>query len=351
MTADVVVYTALFGRYEQLNEQPVAASSDLPFVCFTDDPTLVSDSWDVRVVEPAFAADPVRSARRLKILGPPLDPSPTTTLWIDNSVVLTRPPELLLADWLADADFAAPLHSFRSRVVDEFEAVLHDERDDPARVNEQLSHYLASCPDVLEAPPLWTALLARRRNPAVEQMAEVWYQHVLRYSRRDQLSVQAAMASVAGLRLRSVPIDNLVSDLHRWPVTSARRQNDALRNPVDALRPLAARVRLLELTLDDTRQAAARAERSLEAVRDQSQGLLAATAAREAQLVHLEAQAAQLHEQLGHLDAELASVRASETWRAGRVVVRALWPVRRLLVRDGRGTAPSRPSNRSNHHQ
>jgi hypothetical protein len=306
---------------------------------------LVSDSWDVRLVEPAFAGDPVRSARRLKILGPPLEPSPTTTLWIDNSVVLTTPPELLLADWLDDADFAAPLHSFRARVVDEFEAVLHDERDDPARVNEQLSHYLEACPAVLELAPLWTALLARRRTPAVERMADVWYEHVLRYSRRDQLSVQAAMTHVPGLRPRMVAIDNLVSDVHRWPVTSDRRQHDALRNPVDALRPLAARVRLLELTLEDTRRAEARAEHALEAVRDQSQGLLAATSAREELIVHLEAQAAQLHQQLEHLEAELASVRASETWRAGRVVVRALWPVRRLLVRDGRGTERSRPSN------
>lgn len=345
MTRDAVVYTALFGRYEQLNEQPVAASSDLAFVCFTDDPALVSDSWDVRVVAPALPADPVRSARRLKILGPPLEPRPTTTLWIDNSVVLTSPPELLLADWLDDADFAAPLHSFRARVVDEFEAVLHDERDDPGRVNEQLSHYLESCPDVLELAPLWTAMVARRHTPAVEQMDDVWYQHILRYSRRDQLSVRVAMAQAAGLRSRAIPIDNIASHLHRWPVTFDRRQSDRVRNPVDALRPLAARIRLLELTLEDTRQASARAEHALDAVRDQSQGLLAATVVREDQLVRLEARAAQLHERVSHLEAELAMMRTSETWRAGRVVVGALWPVRWLLKRDGQGMASSRPSD------
>ena len=36
------VYTALMGNYEQLNEQPLAASSAFDFICFNDDPHLVS---------------------------------------------------------------------------------------------------------------------------------------------------------------------------------------------------------------------------------------------------------------------------------------------------------------------
>ncbi len=333
MTRDAVVYTALLGGYERLNEQPVAARSEVPFVCFTDDPALVSESWDVRLVEPALGADPVRSARRLKILGPPLDPAPETTLWIDNSVVLTVPPEQLLDEWLDGVDFAAPLHSFRERVVDEFEAVLHDERDDPGRVNEQLSHYLSSCPEVLELKPLWTALLARRRTPLVHEFSAEWYEHVLRYSRRDQLSVRVALAHAVRLPFRAIPIDNIASHLHRWPVTSARRQNDVLRNPVDQLRPLAARVNLLELELADAREARRRVEQQLEAVRDQSGVLVAANTIREAQLVELEGRTTQLRTQVDALGCELDELRRSETWRAGRIVVRALWPLRALLRR------------------
>lgn len=333
--ADGIVYTALFGRYELLNEQPMAERSDLRFVCFTDDPSLVSDSWDVRLVEPALALDPVRSARRVKILGPPIDDEPETTLWIDNSVVLTSPPEQLLAEWLDGADFAAPLHSFRERVVDEFAAVLHDELDDPARVNEQLSHYLQTNAEVLQLPPLWTALLARRRSTAVQRFCDTWYEHVLRYSRRDQLSVRVAMAATPELRARAVPLDNLASTLHRWPVTSERRQHDALRNPIDSLRPMAARIQRLELEADDARAASARMGHQLDALRDQSFGLLTANNIREAHLEALETQAADLRRQVAALDAELVEVRQSETWRAGQLVVRALWPLRWFRRRAG----------------
>lgn len=334
MIARGIVYTTLFGGYERLNEQPVAARSALAFVCFTDDPSLTSDTWDVRVVEPAFAWDPVRSARRVKILGPPLDDDPDVTLWIDNSVVLRSPPEDALADWLDGADIAAPLHSFRARVVDEFEAVLREERDDPGRVNEQLAHYLQSHPEVLELQPLWTAVLARRRTPAVERFNAVWYEHVLRYSRRDQLSVRMALLEAGKLPVSAVSIDNHVSPLHQWPVMSQRRQHDALRNPVESLRPLAARVHLLELALDDAEVAVARVARELDAVREQSHALVAANTIREAQLLQLEGELAELRAHADLLTHELDDVRQSETWRAGNVVVRALWPLRALRRRD-----------------
>lgn len=339
-----LVYTALFGRYERLNEQPMAERSDLRFVCYTDDPSLVSDSWDIRLVEPAFALDPVRSARRLKILGPRVDGASGMTLWVDNSVVLTTPPEQLLAEWLDGVDFAAPLHSFRARVVDEFEAVLHDARDDPGRVNEQLSHYLQTCPEVLQLPPLWTAMLARRPSDQVDRFCGTWWEHVLRYSRRDQLSVRAAMAATQGLRARAVPLDNLASTLHRWPVTAERRQHDTLRNPLDALLPMVVRVQRLEIEAEDARIASAEMGEQLDAARDQSSGLLAANSMREAHLVALEAHAADLRRQISVLEAELVEVRGSETWRLGRLVVRALWPLRWLRRRAGSSSRRASPS-------
>lgn len=58
-------YTVLIGNYEPLNEQPVAADSDLPFICLTDDRALTSSTWTVVQVEPAFPMDPIRSQRLL----------------------------------------------------------------------------------------------------------------------------------------------------------------------------------------------------------------------------------------------------------------------------------------------
>src|ERR1700712_2653389 len=87
-TARRVVYTALVGGYEELLEQPLARSSTVDFVCFTDDDSLRSEDWEVRRVEPALAADRIRSSRTLKIAGHPSLSDYDESLWIDNRVQL-----------------------------------------------------------------------------------------------------------------------------------------------------------------------------------------------------------------------------------------------------------------------
>lgn len=216
---NVTVYTALIGRHELLQPQPLAASSGARWICFTDDPTLVSDDWEIIVVEPAFPTDPVRSARRIKILGPEGGLDTELGLWIDNRVTLTRPPEELVEELLDGHEIAAFNHSFHATLLDEFVAVVESAHDDTARVHEQLFHYARA--DVggdalLGARPIWTGFLARRRSAAIDEAMQTWWEHVLRYSRRDQLSLPYAL-SVHDLSPRLMDGDNRSSDFHEWP--------------------------------------------------------------------------------------------------------------------------------------
>ena len=316
------VYTALIGAYERLNEQPVAASSTVPFTCFTDDPGLRSDTWRIVRVDPAFAQDPVRSARRLKILGHPSLDELDETLWIDNSVVLSASPDDILDEWLDGTDVAMPRHSFRDTLMDEFDAVVSAGLDDPARVYEQLQHYADVAPRVLGQPPLWSALIARRHTPAVSRFNALWYEHVLRYSRRDQLSVLMAMSLAPDVSVRAVEIDNYASDLHRWPVKVDRDPTDQGCGPDDAAEPLALKVHGLERTIADMEQAAAAEAQRMRLLESQ---LEAAQSARRA-----------IERERDDLVRHLEVVEASRTWRAGRVVARVLGPVVRALTRRRR---------------
>ncbi len=240
-----VVYTALVGQYELLNEQPMARESDIEFVCFTDDPDLTSESWSIRLIEPRFPLDQVRSARFLKTRGAQLLGDYDESLWIDNSVVLTRRPDELLDEWLAGADLAIPLHSFRTSVLGEFDAVATEGYDDPARVYEQLIHYSTLRPAVLTARPYWTALIARRHGAATDEVTRLWNDHILRYSRRDQLSINFVVASV-GLTVNGIDIENLGSQWHQWPVRNAKKWTITQDRMAGALRPPTAEVGRLQ---------------------------------------------------------------------------------------------------------
>ena len=243
------VYTALLSRYEALAEQPVATSTDIPFICFTDDPELRSETWDVRLVRPALDLDPVRSARTLKITGHPELDGYDETLWIDARIRLTGDPGALLDEWLAGTDLATVRHSYRPDVVTEFEEVLLAGLDEASRLYEQLTHYTTSAPALLEAPVPWTALLARRRTAEVDRAMAEWLLHVLRYSRRDQLSFVHTMARV-GVEPRLVDLDNQRSDLHVWLGAESRSSRHPLYGVSESLRPPIARIGELRLQLE-----------------------------------------------------------------------------------------------------
>ena len=266
MTLDAsrAVYTGLFGGYEQLNEQPMARSSSVPFICFTDDRELTSDTWQVRLIEPAFPRDVHRSARRVKILVHEYLPEHSETLWIDNTVILTAPPEGLIDEWLREVDFALARHSYRDTVLDEFNVVVSDGLDDPSRVFEQLLHYSDITPAILSERPFWAGMLARRSTPAVRSLMTEWFEHVLRYSRRDQLSLNLAISrSVA--QVRGLDIDNFESAWHRWPTVSARSGRMRSDGFKTFLQPAWARVRELELQVDDLQRSLREDQNELDA--------------------------------------------------------------------------------------
>ena len=217
------LYTVLMGKYEQLNPLSDIAQGGIDAYCFSDDPDLHSDTWTVVHVEPEFALDSVRSQRLIKILGHPILNTYDETLFIDGSVRLKVHPNEILDAWLADADLALPEHSFRATVDEEFAEVVADKLDSRERVTEQLDHYRKLYGKTLTRRPLWTAMIARRKTATVDEFSRVWAEHILRYSRRDQLSVAVA-AEISGVALARIPLDNHVSDLHQWPIRSGLKK-------------------------------------------------------------------------------------------------------------------------------
>jgi hypothetical protein len=278
------VYTCLMGNSEALNEQPVATSSRLPFICFTDSPDLRSKTWDVRTTPRLFNMDPVRSQRAVKILPYEYLPEFDASLYIDNSVLLEQAPDALIEKNLPPSGFCLVEHSFRATVLDEFLEVAAQGLDDQSRIFEQLNHYTIDCPEVLQEKPYWGAILLRdHHNLAVRKMLEIWFAHVQRYSRRDQLSVNLAFR-LAGLTPDVLHYDNYKSEYHSWPLKVGGYNDAGLREPSHDLMPVAARINALENALLEERRktyamaaSAAQRDRVLAYARHRNEALLAST--------------------------------------------------------------------------
>jgi hypothetical protein len=244
---DSCVYTALVGGYERLNEQPVAAGSSVRFICFTDDPELRSESWEIRLFEPVFPRDAIRSQRDVKLRPHYYLTEFARSLYIDNSVILKAPPETLL-NMLAEAPDGVVMapHSFRKTVLDEFLEVARLGMEDNSRIFEQLNHYLLSDADALDEQPWWGGIIVRVHDaPKLISASDIWAMHVMRYSRRDQLSVNIAFR-MAGLKPLPLNIDTFVSNLHSWPHTAGRDRDRGDRAIIRSMMPLAGRLRAME---------------------------------------------------------------------------------------------------------
>ena len=332
MTGSACVYTALIGGYEVLNEQPVALNSDLDFVCFTDDPDLTSTTWNVVRVTPAWPTDLVRSSRALKILGHPDLAGYRRTIWVDNSAIFLRDPGFVL-EHVDHAPIALVDHWDRQDVFAEFAAVLHLGLDDPHRLYEQLNAYALVRPEVLEEKPYATTIMVRRQGSEVlDRAMRLWMDHVLRYSRRDQLSVNWVLAET-GLPVERFLVDPRNSDWVSWPHTVNRDRHRGLGRPaLLAMPPMAlaeelgrrglemeeelARVSrerdILRSEIEATAELHARERDILRSQIEATAELHTSAAARWEQHSH------QLNELVSAQERAIADLRSSTSWRATR---------------------------------
>ena len=170
-----VVYTVLVGGYETLLDQHVAGRYDTDLIAFTDNPDAVSNTWQIRLIEPEFPLDGNRSSRRPKILTHDYLADYDESLYVDNTVLLTVDPAVIFDRLLpAEASMALFRHSFRADLGAEFETVVKTRRESAWVCDEQREHYSTLDPAVLRQVPYWGGFLLRRHNrPEVRDANDV----------------------------------------------------------------------------------------------------------------------------------------------------------------------------------
>lgn len=219
------------GENEGLNSQPFFQTSKLRHVCLTDDPKLRSDHWEIVLVDRIIPDDCHRSQRYFKTRPHIIFPNYKYSLYLDNTVVLKRKTEDFLrmifqnkSISVNDPFFYLPYHS-QFNLINEFNACANNELDDQVRIYEQLNDYIKTNLNALKKRAYWGAILLRNHNHIkLVKFSEIWFSHICRYSRRDQLSIIHA-ALQAKISLNGFELENGGSDYHKWPITRKKRNN------------------------------------------------------------------------------------------------------------------------------
>ena len=205
--ANTVVFTSIFGDYDELNE-PLVVSEDIKYVCLTDNPKMESDTWDIQIIRPCLRNDSHRSSRFAKICGHRLLPGFDYSLYVDGNMKLKTIPDVPAI--LEGKAIAAEIHPGRDCIYDEVLACEHFNKDSLSVMTEQIEKYRSSGFPA-HAGLYQCGVLARDwRNQEMVNLCEVWWQHVLNYSKRDQLSFPFVMGDFPVHGFSSILKDELV---------------------------------------------------------------------------------------------------------------------------------------------
>ena len=217
-----VVFTALFGQYESLNELVISRGPETRYVCFTDDPSLTSKTWEIMVVESKIQESPSRSSREIKMLGHKCFPEGTRSLYVDNTVRLKVDGSIVLEEWLKDSDIAFMRHYSRKTMRGEFFTCSAYGLDDQKIIWNQFKYYRRKYPAVLKQRPHWGGMIARVNSAETDKFMDTWKKQFDKFTKRDQLSINVS-SIISGVKIGTIDGKNDSSEWHEWPVHTNRK--------------------------------------------------------------------------------------------------------------------------------
>lgn len=217
------VYSCLFGQYEDLTQQPNFGASPVDWVLFTDQPSLRSSTWQIRVVDAPVSDNAALASRHPKVFPERYLPEYDRSIYIDNSVRLLKPPDLLWNEVAFGGDGFVVQHSYRRRLIDEFAAVWSSRLGEPEAILKVYEEVRAFGGELLAGPVYWGGLIGRVHTaPSLTPAMSDWWRLIRDFSARDQLSLPLVLGRNEWSPTL-VSMDNFRSPWHEWPVAANRR--------------------------------------------------------------------------------------------------------------------------------
>lgn len=199
----LVIYTVLTGSKEPLGDPlgalppgtdpGVASDLDISFVCFTDNRKLASKVWQMRYID-QIPLPPEKLSRRPKALPHEYLQDWDYSLYIDNITQFKRLPRASDLATSAPYLFKAFKHATRENPQQEAEAIVTLGYESADRICGQLDFYAKQFPLASIAPlSTCTVILRQHKHPAVIAFGVTWWEQILNFGKRDQMSFDFAL--------------------------------------------------------------------------------------------------------------------------------------------------------------
>lgn len=198
MNKKIVVYTAIFGDYSGLIDQPKLKNVD--YICYTDKKDLKSKRWQIVNVSQPIKNDNTRSNRYYKILPHKhLSEAYDISVYIDGNVLILKDFSDLITEKISGAKMSCFDHNQNKGdatncIYKEYEAILEIARssgnfkDNPEVMKKQVEGFKADGYPKNNGLITASILIRKHFDQEVIDLMEAWWHIVLNQSKRDQLS-------------------------------------------------------------------------------------------------------------------------------------------------------------------
>ena len=186
----ICIYTSLYGSRDVLPKINTKFLG-IDFICFSDREHIGSD-WKVIIVPPEFENDNL-NAKRFKILPHKYLMEYDASLFVDANTFFYGNLDELIKCYLLSESFVMWKHPERSDVLWEVAAIIASKRHRPTEVIHQAEMYknfgMPENTGIVEGSFIWRA----HNNSILNAFMEEWWEHIIQYSKRDQLSLAFLM--------------------------------------------------------------------------------------------------------------------------------------------------------------
>ena len=182
---DFVVYTALFGNYDYLLE-PVP-SKDCDYICFTDNPLLKSNLWNIHVVPCSLSAKMMN--RQYKIKPHNYLKDYKASIYLDSNIKILKDPIDLFEKYLRTSSFFAINHVERNCIYSEALSCIASKRADHKLTIDQMFSYAREGYPTNNTLTENRILVRSHNDKQVIDLMNMWWNELNAWAPRDQLSL------------------------------------------------------------------------------------------------------------------------------------------------------------------
>jgi len=194
---EVLVYTAIFGKYDTL--APAPSIPGVSFICVSDADGYSVPGWTTQYMAPQHD-DSVRNARFVKVNPHIIFPHISNSIWIDGNIRVVgdvrRAVEKYLPEnvCMAVYDHGSTKGDARISLFEEADVLISSgKKDDPEIMQKQINQYKKEGYKDDQGLISSMVMFRKHRDVLLQKGLSLWWEEIERGSRRDQLSFNYAM--------------------------------------------------------------------------------------------------------------------------------------------------------------